>query len=78
MLIHYSSQLSLYKRGQWCYLNLRPDKDMPNHYNTMENMKRIVVENITMEELVYRVPKDTASDDWEKIHPEVCAHTSSS
>jgi hypothetical protein len=58
-------------KGQWCYLNLRPDKDMPNHYNTMENMKRIVVENITMEELVYRVPKDTASDDWEKIHPEL-------
>eukprot|EP00026_Physarum_polycephalum_P003620 Phypoly_transcript_03633.p1 GENE.Phypoly_transcript_03633~~Phypoly_transcript_03633.p1 ORF type:complete len:692 (+),score=105.06 Phypoly_transcript_03633:141-2216(+) len=54
---------------KWMFLTLRPDKDRPNHIKTVKHTLFIVNENITLEELVYRVPRKTEEDDWEETHP---------
>lgn len=58
---------------KWMFNTLRPDKDRPNHITTVQHTLFIVNENITLEELVYRVPIKTEADDWEENHPEIFA-----
>jgi mRNA guanylyltransferase len=59
---------------KWMFLCLRPDKDRPNHIKTVQHTLFIVNENITLEELVHRVPLKTEDDDWEETHPEMLGH----
>jgi hypothetical protein len=58
---------------KWRFLTLRPDKDRPNHLTTVQHTLFIVKENITLEELVYRIPIRYDQDDWEQMHPEICS-----
>jgi mRNA guanylyltransferase len=61
-----------YKSDKWRFLTLRPDKDRPNHRTTVQHTLFIVKENITIEELVNRVPILNMEDDhWEEDHTEI-------
>jgi len=62
---------------KWRFLTLRPDKDRPNHLTTVQHTLFIVKENITLEELVYRVPIHPAEDLWEQSHPEILSNNNS-
>jgi len=54
---------------KWTYVLLRTDKPRPNHKTVVASMLNAVCENISMEELVSRIPMSPSQDDWEKTHP---------
>mmetsp|Transcript_15266 Transcript_15266/g.45238 ORF Transcript_15266/g.45238 Transcript_15266/m.45238 type:complete len:150 (-) Transcript_15266:53-502(-) len=52
--------------GGWYFKCLRPDKDRANHLNTVVQTLLELAENITSEELEYRLlARSAMEDDWE-------------
>eukprot|EP01113_Clastostelium_recurvatum_P041588 TRINITY_DN662_c0_g1_i1.p1 TRINITY_DN662_c0_g1~~TRINITY_DN662_c0_g1_i1.p1 ORF type:complete len:690 (+),score=156.10 TRINITY_DN662_c0_g1_i1:38-2107(+) len=53
------------KTGMWKYHGPRPDKNKANFITIVIDTMEVVAENITPEELRYRIPRDLKHDDWE-------------
>lgn len=49
--------------GHWRYMQIRPDKAQGNHIRTVIDTMQTIAENVTQEELAYRVA----------VPPQVCA-----
>lgn len=60
-----------YESRKWTYVLLRTDKSRPNHKTVVAAVLNAISENITLEELVARVPVIPSEDEWEKTHPEI-------
>ena len=66
--------------GEWFYKCLREDKDRPNHINTVTQTLIELAENMSAEELEYRMLADSAAaDQWDtqiaKMHRSLLEHT---
>lgn len=52
--------------GSWFYKGLRPDKDRPNHLNTVIQTMTELAENMTEQELEYRMLSASPMEDkWD-------------
>eukprot|EP01112_Ceratiomyxa_fruticulosa_P018780 TRINITY_DN6058_c0_g3_i1.p1 TRINITY_DN6058_c0_g3~~TRINITY_DN6058_c0_g3_i1.p1 ORF type:complete len:805 (+),score=184.88 TRINITY_DN6058_c0_g3_i1:85-2499(+) len=52
--------------GLWKYHGQRPDKNKPNFISIVMDTLEVAAENITTDELRYRIARVNANDDWEK------------
>lgn len=51
--------------GNWIYHKLRSDKNRPNHISIVFDTLEVIAQNVSPEELMYRIPlQDPAHDDW--------------
>jgi len=52
-------------RGEWRYLLLRNDKNRANFVGIVFDTLEVLSENISLNELLYRISSTTETDDWE-------------
>jgi len=52
--------------GDWCYNTLRPDKKTPNYVRIVFDTLMAIAENVSQEELSYRLKLTPQQDDWVK------------
>ena len=52
--------------GRWSYHGMRPDKSSGNNVRTVFDTLEVCSENITEEELCYRVVKTPDTDHWQR------------
>jgi hypothetical protein len=58
-------------RGMWSYKCIRADKNRPNHIKVVFDTLEIISENISIEEILYRIPLTPEQDHWPKRYKQV-------
>jgi hypothetical protein len=55
--------------GNWTYQGVRSDKNRPNHVKVVFDTLECICENISLEEIIYRLALDPLHDDWkQQVH----------
>ena len=59
------------RTGRWQFHTFRDDKNRANHISIAFDTMEAIAENITKEELLYRVPRTPQADKWDAIQQDM-------
>lgn len=54
--------------GLWRFHTERPDKERANHVTVLFDTMEAIAENVTVDELFYRLLRSPEEDDWQLRH----------